>query len=88
MTALRQDALAMVENWPEESLQVLLDYMRKFLAQEGKAVRDEEEEKLWEYDSPNKESVKFLWGLLEGATAVDAKALRTERLRQRYENYL
>ena len=30
MTALRQDALAMVETWPEEYLESLLEYMKQF----------------------------------------------------------
>ena len=30
MTALRQDALAMVETWPEEYLHSLLEYMKQF----------------------------------------------------------
>lgn len=86
MTALRQDVLAMVENWPEESLQSLLDYMRQSLQQNRDGIHDGEEN-LWAYDSPHKEGVKFLWGLLEGTPPMDAKKLRKERL-EKYENHM
>ena len=86
MNAMRQEACSLLAGVPESFLPNLLIYLRQLKSEESKQ-NEKVEAELWSMDSPQKEAVQYLWGLLEGTDPIDAKGIRKERL-QKYESGL
>ena len=77
MTALRQEALSMLEQCPEEKLAMLVDLMRPMCTPAECELPDD-----------GTDPLVFLSGLLAGTPSITAKELREERLTEKYTDYL
>ena len=77
MTALRQEALNLVERCPEENLDMLMDFLRPVCTAMMANENDDDSNPL-----------EFLSGLLAGTPYITDKELREERLKEKYADYL